>query len=502
MVPSRPGPPVLELSGISRAYGQIQANDAISLTVERGEILGLLGENGAGKSTLLSILAGLERADAGTVRIEGEPVHPSSSARSIRHGISLVHQHFSLVPTFTVTEQLRLAGWKRPTLPAILGDDIAADVRIEQLAPGQQQRVELAKALVRDPRILLLDEPTSILAPSEVAGLFATLDQLRNAGTAVVFVTHKIREVLARADRIVVLRRGRVSGTFERLAGEWPAGTERQAIAAMFDTGEDRVATTTPSATPIAIRSTPVLSATALSTIGTAGTVGLRDVDVAVRTGEVHAIVGIDGQGQGTLADVLAGYQGASGRIDLAGHSMLGLDAEAFAAAGIGFITGERLRDGGIGAFAIADNLLLKRQRSPEFARRGMIRSGQVIASARTAIRQWNIRPPDPAFPFGSLSGGNMQKVLLARELARQPRVVIAVNPVAGLDVQTALDVRDCLRAFVRDGGAALWFTNDLDDAMVVADTISIIFEGRLSTEMLIADASVHRVSEMMVSGW
>lgn len=493
---------MLELSEISKAFGPIQANDAISLTVEGGEILGLLGENGAGKSTLLSILAGFERADGGTMRIDGQPAHLTSTASSIRHGISLVHQHFSLVPTFTVAEQLRLASWDRPVLPAILGDDIAAEARIRNLAPGQKQRVELAKALVPNPRILLLDEPTSILAPSEVARLFAILDQLRNAGTAIVFVTHKLREVLAHADRIVVLRRGRVSGTFPRVAGEWPVGIERRLVEAMFETGEDKVPATWPKATPITSRSPLLLSATALDTIGTAGAVSLRDVDVAVRMGEVHAIVGIDGQGQGTLADVLAGYQNASGHIDLAGRSMLGLDAEAFAKAGVGFITGERLRDGGVGTFTIADNLLLKRQKSPEFARHGVIRRDRVDASAHSAIREWNIQPPDPAFSFGSLSGGNMQKVLVARELAREPRVVIAVNPVAGLDVEASQAVRDRLRVFVREGGAMLWFTNDLDDAMTVADTISVIFEGRLSTEMPVADASPHRLGEMMVSGW
>ncbi len=502
MIRTRPDKPLLELAGISRSFGRIRANDAISLTVERGQILGLLGENGAGKSTLLSILAGFERADAGTVQIHGKPVRLASSAESIRHGISLVHQHFSLVPTFTVTEQLRLAGWMQPGLPPILGDDIAPNARIEHLAPGQRQRVELAKALVHDPRILLLDEPTSILAPSEVDGLFTTLRQLRDAGTAIIFVTHKIREVMAHADRIVVLRRGRVSGTFERKANGWPTETERQVVAAMFEAREGQVASRSPDTTPVTLRSTPVLFATQLTTIGTAGNVSLRHVDVSIPAGEVHAIVGVDGQGQGTLADVLAGYSKASGRIEFAGRSMTGLDADAFAAAGVGFITGERMRDGGVASFSVADNLLLKRQRHPQFARRGVIRKGQVAALARTEIQEWDIRPPDPAYPYGSLSGGNMQKVLLARELDPGPRVVIAVNPVSGLDVQTAHAVRDRIRTFVREGGAVLWFTNDLDDAIAVADTVAVMFEGRLSPEMAACDASLQRVSKMMVSGW
>lgn len=502
MAGTRPETPLLELAGISRAFGRIRANDAISLTVKRGEILGLLGENGAGKSTLLAILAGFEQADAGTVRINGTPVRLATPAESIRHGISLVHQHFSLVPTFTVAEQLRLAGWTKSDPPPILGHDMTPDTRIEHLAPGQRQRVELAKALVNDPRILLLDEPTSILAPSEVDGLFATLGQLRNAGTAIIFVTHKLREVLAHADRIVVLRRGRVSGTFPRNAHGWPTEMERHVVAAMFDAPEGRVATAEPATPSVASRSTPVLVATNLTTTGMAGHVSLQDVDVAIRPGEVHAVVGVDGQGQGLLANVLAGYQRATGGIDLDGGSMVGLDAGAFAAAGVGFITGERVRDGGVGSFSVADNLLLKRQRNPRFARRGMIRKGPIAAQAHTAIQEWDIRPPDPSHPYGSLSGGNMQKVLLARELALEPRVVIAVNPVAGLDVQTARTVRALLRSFVRNGGAVLWFTNDLDDASAVADTVSVMFEGRLSPEMVGGDGLSQRVSGMMVSGW
>lgn len=498
MIRTRPEAPVLELTGISRSFGPIRANDAISLTAERGEILGLLGENGAGKSTLLSILAGFDRADAGTVRIHGKFVRLSSSAASIRHGISLVHQHFSLVPTFTVREQLRLAGWTRATLPPILGDDIAPNARIDQLAPGQQQRVELAKALVHAPRILFLDEPTSILAPSEVEGLFAALRQLRDAGTAIIFVTHKIREVMAHAERIVVLRRGRVNGAFQRGPNGWPTETERRLVAAMFDAREGRVAV----ARPVASRSTPALVATRLTTTGASRKVELRQVDVSIRKGEIHTIVGVDGQGQGTLADVLAGFLTASGDITLAGRAMAGLGSAEFAAAGVGFITGERLRDGGVGTFTVAENLLLKRHRHPRFRRGGVIRKRQVAAMARTAIREWDIRPPDPEYPYGSLSGGNMQKILLARELDRDPRVVIAVNPVSGLDLQTARAVRDRLRGFVREGGSVLWFTNDLDDAMAIADTISVMFEGKLSPEMAGSDAPLQRVSEMMISGW
>lgn len=502
MVTRRPKTSLLDLVEISRSFGRVRANDAISLTVERGEILGLLGENGAGKSTLLSILAGFEQADAGTVRINGTLVRPATPAESIRQGISLVHQHFSLVPTFTVAEQLRLAGWTKSDPPPILGHGITPDTRIEHLAPGQRQRVELAKALVHDPRILLLDEPTSILAPSEVDGLFAALRQLRDAGTAIIFVTHKLREVLAHADRIVVLRRGRLSGTFPRGAHGWPTDMERHVVAAMFNAPEGRVATAEPDTPSSGSRSTPVLVATNLTTTGTAGHVGLRDVDVAMWPGEVHVVVGVDGQGQGLLANVLAGYQQATGGIDLGGDSMVGLDAGAFAAAGVGFITGERVQDGGVGSFSVADNLLLKRQRNPRFARRGMIRKGPIAAQAHTAIQEWDIRPPDPAHAYAALSGGNMQKLLLARELALEPRAVIAVNPVAGLDVQTARTVRARLRSFVRKGGAVLWFTNDLDDASAVADTVSVMFEGRLSPEMVGGDGLSQRVSEMMVLGW
>lgn len=502
MIPIPPHTPVLELEGISRSFGRVEANHQISMVVQQGEILGLLGENGAGKSTLLSILAGLERSDAGTIRMDGKPVRSGTSAESIRHGISLVHQHFSLVPTFTVKEQLRLAGWRGPTLPAILGGDIPLNARIEHLAPGQRQRVELAKALVHNPRVLLLDEPTSILAPSEIDGLFSTLSLLRNGGTAIIFVTHKIREVMAHADRIVVLRRGRVSGEFHRDVGRWPAGTEQMVVEAMFESREEGNGHGTLDPSSVSPGTEPLLAVTHLATTGTSGMVGLRNVELTIRKGEIHAVVGVDGQGQGALADVLAGFRQASGRIDFAGRSMIGLDAGAFAAAGVGYITGERVRDGGVGAFSVADNLLLKSQRHPRFAGHGMIRKGQVVALARSAIQAWDIRPPDPAYPYGSLSGGNMQKVVIARELDRGPRVVIAVNPVSGLDARTAQVVRDRLRAFVGGGGAVLWISNDLDDAIAVADTVSVMFEGRLSPGIAVTDASLQRLGEMMVSGW
>jgi len=501
MVSSQVRKSVLELAGISRAFGAIQANDTISLAVEPGEILGLVGENGAGKSTLLSILAGLERPDAGTVSIEGIPVRSGSPAASIRQGISLVHQHFSLVPTFTVAEQLRLAGWAGASLPEGVGDDIRPDARIEWLAPGQQQRVELAKALVSNPRVLLLDEPTSILAPSEVDGLFATLYRLRESGTAILFVTHKIREVLAHADRIVVLRRGKLSGELQRSAGTWPDDAERQLVGAMFAAPREH-ATSSMHPAPMPSRTEPLFIGTGLTTVGTGGKPGLRNVDVSVETGEVQAVVGVDGQGQGALADVLAGYEQASGSLEIAGVPLAGKGAPGFANAGIGFVGGERLRDGGVGAFPVAANLLLKRQRSTEFARWGVIRRGHAELAARLMIRQWDIQPPEPSHPFGALSGGNMQKVLLARELAREPRMLIAVNPVSGLDVQTARQVRDRLRDFVRSERASLWFTNDLDDAMAVADRISIMFEGRLSAAIPVGAASIQNLSRMMVSGW
>ncbi len=364
---------------ICKSFGATQANVDVSIAIQAGEIVGLVGENGAGKSTLLSILAGFIQPDSGDISVEGLPVVFSSPSAALDAGIGLVHQHLSLIPTFTVREQLALAGWTEPALPKSLVHDFNGDEIIENLSLGQRQRVEIAKALVANPRTLLLDEPTSILAPSEVAGLFSLLEDIRSGGTAVVIVTHKLREVMSLAGRIIVMTGGRIAGTFERLGGQWAPNTETAILARMFAWDEQPHAEDyTPKhgqpVRAIDAPAMPVLSASGIATEIEPGSQRLSGIAFDLLPGQVHAIVGIDGQGQSELAEVIAGYRPATGAMTLDGQEMQPLTAVERAIRGVGLLVDDRLGEAAVGSFSIAENLVLKRPRPSRIERRGVFR--------------------------------------------------------------------------------------------------------------------------------
>ncbi|MDQ3655710.1 MAG: ATP-binding cassette domain-containing protein, partial [Chloroflexota bacterium] len=402
-----------------------------------------------------------------------------------------------------------LAGWSSASLPATLAADFRGDEIIEQLPMGRRQRVEIAKALVTDPKVLLLDEPTSILAPSEVGALFAILKSLRSAGIAIVIVTHKLREVMTIADRILVMADGRVTGTFERHDGDWAPGVRDEILQRMFAWGEqdgamarDGRRDTERRHPPDTIDSPPMLRLSGVSAASRPASRQLQEIDLDLVPGQIHAIVGIDGQGQTELAEVIAGYRRSDGRIELAGHDIQDLSSIQRARLGLGLLVDDRLGEAAIGSFTAADNLVLKRPRPPALARNGFFRRKMVAEHARSVIDAWGVEPTDPGARFGSLSGGNMQRVLAAREIEREPKVLIALNPVQGLDAMTADLLWSRLRGLCDRGSAVLVFTTDLDEALAQADRCGVIFDGRVSP--LIAFDQVERNSygTMMVNGW
>ncbi|MGB3307841.1 MAG: ATP-binding cassette domain-containing protein [Thermomicrobiales bacterium] len=504
---------MLEARNISKRYGPVLANDRLSIAFRPGDVLGLLGENGAGKSTLLSILSGLTTPDTGDLSLDGARIHLRSPQDAIRHGIGIVYQHFSLVPTLTVREQLRLAGWRSPELPPLLRDGLTGRERIDALSLGARQRVEIAKALIPSPRYLLLDEPTSILAPSEIAHLFDLLRTIREQGTSIVLVTHKLEEALALSDRIVVLRHGHVAGSAEREANGWPEATESRLLACMFgDSGSDADVTTPPMEESARAGSAvdvvpshvqpPILSARHLSLRPDAGRQGLHDVSLELHAGEMCAIVGIDGQGQRELAEVLTGHRRAEGEVILRGRSLGGASAAARQRAGIGYLTDDRQGEGGVPSMSVARNLLLKRQRERRFSRFGVLRQPAITEDAAARIAAWSITPDRMETPLGLLSGGNIQKVLLAREMALALDVLVANKPTHGLDARTQKIVWQAMRQIVARNGAVLFFTTDLDEARSRADRVAVMAAGRVSPLLDPAVTDRLALARMIVDGW
>ncbi len=500
---------MLTADNISRSFGSTLANDNVSLTIGTGEIVGLVGENGAGKSTLLSILAGFLRPDSGSLTVDGLLVTFASPVGSLSVGIGLVHQHLSLVPSFTVNEQLALAGWRSASLPETLAADFRGDEIIEQLPMGRRQRVEIAKALVTNPKVLLLDEPTSILAPSEVGALFAILESLRSAGIAIVIVTHKLREVMTISDRIVVMAGGKVTGAFERRDGDWAPGVSDQILHRMFAWGENADAMIHDPRrgagrhnSPDTVDSPPVLRLSGVGTDSRPGSRQLQGIGLDLVPGQIHAIVGIDGQGQTELAEVIAGYRPSRGEIELAGYDVQDLSSIQRARLGLGLLVDDRLGEAAIGSLTAADNLILKRPRPSALARNGFFRRTKVAEHASSVIDAWGIEPSDPGARFGSLSGGNMQRLLAAREIERVPKVLIALNPVQGLDAMTTDLLWGRLRDLCDRGGAVLVFTTDLDEALAQADRCAVIFDGRVSPLIPFDQVERNRYGAMMVNGW
>jgi simple sugar transport system ATP-binding protein len=499
-------PVVLELRGITKRFPGVVANDRVDFDVRRGEVHALLGENGAGKSTLMNVLYGLYHPDEGEVLVKGQRVRLHSPKDAISHGIGMVHQHFMLIPVMTVAENIVLA--TEPTHRGVLLDYAAAvrrvedlsrtfnfsidpNARIESITVGQQQRVEILKALFRSADILILDEPTAVLTPQEAAELFTILGTLTREGMSVIFITHKLNEVLEIADRITVLRRGKRIDTVER------AGATEEGLARMM-VGRDvllRVDKAAPNAgeTQLAVEDLRVLDDRGLEAV--------RGVTFEVRAGEIVGLAGVDGNGQAELVEALSGLRHpASGRILIDGRNVAGASARRVLDTGVGHIPEDRHRRGLVLDFSLAENLALHDYRRAPNSRFGWLFPGRVIRAARRLLQAFDVRGGGPLTRAGALSGGNQQKVVLAREISRDPRVLLAAQPTRGLDVGAIESVHRRLLETRDRGKAVLLVSLELEEILSLSDRILVIYEGRIVGEFA-PDVSEEELGIAMTGG-
>ena len=477
----------LELKQITKRFGDFTANDSIDLVVESGTVHALLGENGAGKSTLMNVLFGLYDADGGEILLDGEKRVFTGPGDAMEAGISMVHQHFMLVPVFTVAENVML-GHEQVRGPAKLLDLDAAratvkeisdrfgfqvdpDALVEDLSVGAQQRVEIIKALSRDAKILILDEPTAVLTPQETDELLEIVGQLRDSGTAVVLITHKLREVKAIADTITVIRRGKVVGTAEP--------TDSQEELASMMVGRDVSMTVDKDA---ADPGDVMLTVENLTVVDEATEVKVLDgVSFDVRRGEILAVAGVQGNGQTELAEAILGLAKiTSGTVNLDGESLAGRSIRQNLDAGIGFVPEDRTEDGVVSAFTVANNLILDLYDREPYSKRGAIDPTVVAEHADTQVERFDVRTTSSQALTGSLSGGNQQKVVLARELARDLKLLIASQPTRGLDVGSIEFVHKRIIEERDKGVAVIIVSSELDEVYALADRIAVMYHGRI----------------------
>jgi ABC-type uncharacterized transport system ATPase subunit len=476
---------LLETRGLTKRFGSFTANDAIDLVVEPGEIHCLLGENGAGKSTLVNMLYGLLEPTEGGIWLDGEKVDFTSPADAIARGIGMVHQHFMLVPVFTVAENVML-GREQVKGLGVLDRKAAADrvrelsetyrlsVRpeapVESLPVGVQQRVEILKALANDAKVLILDEPTAVLTPQETDELMEIMRSLKERGTSIIFITHKLREVKAIGDRITVIRRGKVVGTAE------PSASEAE-LAEMMVGRAVKLVVDKESAEAGA----DVLEVRDMTVIDSRGATVVKDVSLTARAGEVLAIAGVQGNGQTELVKALMGLiEPSAGTVLLDGVDISHFDPRDSLDAGIGYIPEDRAHDGYVGSFGVDENLVLDLVHEEQFSQRGVLRLDAIAENADRRIAEFDIRAESPRSALSSLSGGNQQKVVVARELSRPLKVLIASQPTRGVDVgsiefihQRIIEERDA-------GTAVIIVSTELDEVFALADRIAVMYDGRV----------------------
>jgi general nucleoside transport system ATP-binding protein len=481
--------PVLELRGITKRFPGIVADDHVDFDLRDGEVHALLGENGAGKSTLMNIVYGLYHADEGEIRVNGEPIRIHSPKDAISRGIGMVHQHFMLIPVMTVAENIVLgneptkpgdildygAARKRVTdLSRQFGFAIEPDARVENIGVGQQQRVEILKALYRHADILILDEPTAVLTPQEANELFEILRTLTREGLSIIFISHKLNEVLEIADRITVLRRGKKVDTVPR------AGATEEGLARMMVGREVLLRVDKPPATP----GEPLLEVENLRVFDELGLGAVNGVSFDVRRGEIVGLAGVDGNGQSELIEALSGLRKVeAGTVRLAGRDVTGASAHDVLHRGLGHIPEDRQRRGLVLNFSLAENLALHDYDAEPNARFGWLFPRQLVQRARGILRQFDVRGGGPQTLASALSGGNQQKVVVGREISRDPQVLLAAQPTRGLDVGAIEFVHRRL-VEARNGGAAVLLVSlELDEILSLSDRILVIYEGRIAGE-------------------
>jgi simple sugar transport system ATP-binding protein len=501
--------PAVAAFGVSKRFPGVIANDDVHFDVRVGEVHALLGENGAGKTTLSNILTGLYRPDAGHLELAGQRVSFDSPRDAIDAGVGMVHQHFRLIPTFTVAENIALGAaqeGERVLLDmaaverriAELGEQFELSVdpgaRIWQLSVGEQQRVEILKVLYREAKILIMDEPTAVLTPLEADALSQTLTSLTRQGRSVIFISHKLGEVISIADRITVLRQGRSVETIDA------AGATRESLAAVMVGREvERVERRGAGALPGA---PVVLSVEELSAEGDRGLPALRSVSLDVRGGEIVAVAGVAGNGQRELVEVLAGLRPrTAGRIEVDGEVLDRADARHPIRMGVAYVPQDRLGTGLAPDLSIAENLVLKRYRRPPVSRPPFLRSSVIDAEAEVLMEQFDVRAPSSQTPTRRLSGGNVQKVLLAREMSGRPKVLVVSTPTQGLDIGAVATVHQLLLDAAAEGVGVLLVSEDLDEVLALADRVVVMYEGSVTGVVDASDATIASLGVLMGGG-
>ena len=498
------------MRGITKRFPGVLANDAVDFEAAAGEVHALLGENGAGKSTLSNILTGLYQPDEGEIRLYGERVRFHSPSDAIEAGIGMVHQHFRLVPPFTVAENIILGEHREEARRFVVqprkierhvaglgeryGIAVHPQARVWQLSVGEQQRVEILKALYREARILILDEPTAVLTPQESQALFRTLRTMAAEGRTVIFISHKLHEVRTVADRVTVLRGGRSVATVVAAA----AGPRE--LAALMVGRQVELARRVER--PVPPGSAAALEIEGLSVRGDRGEQALKDVSLSVRTGEIVGVAGVAGNGQRELAEAITGIRPPGhGHVRVAGRKLRAGDPRSAIAAGVAHVPEDRLGTGVAPSLSISDNSVLKSYRAGPISRGPILRWRAIRDHALDLIDRYGVHTPGPHLPARDLSGGNLQKLVLGREFSGQPKVLIAASPTRGLDVGAIETVHTYLRQAAADGVAVLLISEDLDEILALADRIVVVYEGELTGSFDPETATVEEIGLAMAGG-
>ncbi|MBI5838197.1 MAG: ABC transporter ATP-binding protein [Candidatus Eisenbacteria bacterium] len=500
-------PAAVELLDIHKSFSRVKANDGVRLSVERGEVHAIVGENGAGKSTLMKILYGLYAPDRGEIRVGGRPVRFRGPADARSHGLGMVHQHFMLVRNMDVADNVllgregtwALGGLRRGRASRELhelsqryGLQVDPSARVEDLPVGVQQRVEILRVLAHGAEILIFDEPTAVLTPLEVAEFFRVLRRLREQGKTSLLITHKLDEVMAVSDRVTVMRSGRVVGS-RATATTSPTELANLMVGRDVLLGVER-RPGAPEGAVLEVRDLEVRDARRLPAV--------RGVSFTVRAGEIVGFAGVEGNGQTELIEAITGLRAPdSGSVRLAGTDITRAPVRRRYAAGLAHVPEDRHKHGLVLEMSVAENLLLGRQWEPEFSSRGLLRRAGIASMARARVRDFDVRPPDPEIPARDLSGGNQQKVVLARELTRAARLVLAAQPTRGVDIGATEFIHAQLLAARDEGRAVLLISADLQEVMRLADRILVLYRGRVAGEARAEEATEEQLGLWMLGG-